>query len=375
MLLHVFRFFIRIFSLFPVCKNKVVLQSFNGRLYNCNPKYITESLAKTERYKLYFALNRGVEPSLPAGVKRLTYRSVLHFYHLMTAGFVIFNSTGITGYLPFRKSQTVIQTWHGAYSFKVIGNDFNHDEKARKRRLLSGTQIDYFLSGSQLASEQHSRAMCVSRDKFLEIGLPRNDILFRDQNAIRNKVHTHFGLPDDIKFVLYAPTFRDGPVKSMSGYGLPPIDPVSVMKALEERFGGKFVFLYKAHHNMIPTNIGADCINASDYTDIQELLCASAVLLTDYSSCMADFAQQKRPGFLYAPDLEDYISAHPVSMDPALWPYQIAHTNEELIRNIRSYDEQAGLERIEGFFSRIGNCEDGHAMEKLLHHMDEKLKQ
>ena len=88
---------------------------------------------------------------------------------------------------------------------------------------------------------------------------------------------------------------------------------------------------------------------------------------------MADFALQKRPGFLYMPDLKDYIAVHPVSMDPEKWPYQTALTNERLIQNILTYDEASGLEKMEDFFSRIGNCEDGHANERLLSLMQELL--
>ena len=131
--------------------------------------------------------------------------------------------------------------------------------------------------------------------------------------------------------------------------------------------------MYKSHHDMLPTNIGVHCVNASNHSDIQDLMCAADVIISDYSSCMADFALQRKPGFLFTPDIEEYESVHPLSMDPTLWPYQIAHSNEELIRNISNYNDKVGLAKIEDFFTRIGNCDEGHAVDSLIKIMDKHI--
>ena len=371
----IIRVVLSIFYLFPIKMNKVVLQAYNGRLFSCSPKYLAEGLLETKRYDVYFALSQKSKESLPKRIKRINYRSLMHFYHLMTAGFVIFNSTGFTGFLPYRKKQVIIQTWHGGYSFKVIGNDIFTDEKSVKRRQLSGRILTYFLSGSRMATEQHSSAMSTPREKFLEIGLPRNDILFQNHADIRKAVYREFKLDPDKRIVLYAPTYRDGGgIRSMADYGLEPIDDAAVVEALNNRFGGSFVFMFKSHHDMLPSNIGEHCVNASDHSDIQDLMCAADVIITDYSSCMADFALQKKPGFLFTPDIEEYEAVHPLSMDPNLWPYQIAHSNKELLKNIVEYDEKAGLSKIEDFFDRIGNCDEGHAVDSMIEIMDKHLE-
>ena len=46
--------------------------------------------------------------------------------------------------------------------------------------------------------------------------------------------------------------------------------------------------------------------NASCYESIQELLVASDILITDYSSTMFEFALLKKPCFLYTPDAKSY---------------------------------------------------------------------
>ena len=40
-------------------------------------------------------------------------------------------------------------------------------------------------------------------------------------------------------------------------------------------------------------------IEVSDYSDMQELLCAADILITDYSSSIWDFSYTKKPCFLY----------------------------------------------------------------------------
>lgn len=47
-------------------------------------------------------------------------------------------------------------------------------------------------------------------------------------------------------------------------------------------------------------------VKADAYPDIQELLAAAQVVITDYSSCIFDFLLTVRPGFLFVPDLEHY---------------------------------------------------------------------
>lgn len=366
---------LRVFWIFPMNRKKVILTAYNGRQYSCSPKYLAEGLRNTGRYDVYYALRSDSGDKLPDGIKRVRYRSLGHFFHLMTAGFIIFNSGGFSNTLSYRKQQVVINTWHGGYSFKVIGNDIFKDERSIRSRARAGRILTYFLSGSDLATEQYTKAMSVPKEKFLTVGLPRNDILFRDHEEIRRKVFAAFGIEETAKVVLYAPTYRDGPVLSMMDYGFAQIDDEGVVRALEQRFGGKYVFVYKAHHDMVPTNIGENCINASAYSDIQELMCAADVIISDYSSCAADFALQRKIGFLYTPDLKEYQSVHPFSMEPEKWPYQTAEDNDALIGNILAYDEKAGREKLERFLNEIGNRDCGNAVDAVIAVMDRHRNQ
>ena len=50
-------------------------------------------------------------------------------------------------------------------------------------------------------------------------------------------------------------------------------------------------------------------VDAGDWADMQELLCATDLLITDCSSTIWDFAFTGRPCLLYFPDAEFYASS------------------------------------------------------------------
>ena len=95
-------------------------------------------------------------------------------------------------------------------------------------------------------------------------------------------------------------------------------------------------------------------VKADAYPDIQELLAAAQVVITDYSSCIFDFLLTVRPGFLFVPDLEHYDQLEET-------PFPIAHTNEELIHNIENFNQEKYSMQVEDFLKKKGSVEDGEA--------------
>lgn len=369
---HILRIITRLFYIVPVKKGRVVITSFNGRQYSCNPKYITEALAQQNSHEVIYALRKGKQFVLPVNIHRVDYRSLTHFYYLMTAQYIIINSSGVTGLLPYRKTQTLINTWHGV-AFKPTGNDAFTGVYQQRLRKISGLNTDIYLSSCENFTAHQSMAQNVALSHFLNIGMPRNDIFFRKSEeieAIKAKVRSYFRIPVDNKVVLYAPTYRDGAVKSLAQSHIDIIAAEDVIQALNDRFGQQFVFLFRAHHDMLPDSVDTKWINASDYPDMQELLCLTDVYITDYSSAMWDYALQYKPGFLFAPDLEQYESTHRFWSPKESWPYPIAKSNAELIQLIERYDSVAQSERIRLFFESMQNYEKGTATTSLLKMME-----
>lgn len=366
MKLRLFRLLMRLFWLFPVQDNQVVLTTFNGRLFSCSPKYLSLGLLALDKYKIYYALRKNSPVVLPAGMIRIDYHSLKHYYKLMTSKYIVVNSTGLAAILPYRKKQVLVNTWHGGGTFKVGGNQIFTTKEAIYRRKIFSKNTTFFLASSQQNTEKVSNCMEISIDKFINTGLPRNDIFFEKHPEIIERVRNHFTIDKSKGIILYAPTYRDGPVKSIKDYGFEMLNVENVIEACKKRFDKDFVFMFKAHHDMTPNNISNSCINASDYPDIQELLYSADILITDYSSVQWDFSLQRKPGFLYSPDMKQYTSVHPFDSDYHEWPYETAFSNEELINMILNYDEQLGKTRIEKYLKQLNSYEKGQAVKKTI---------
>ena len=53
-------------------------------------------------------------------------------------------------------------------------------------------------------------------------------------------------------------------------------------------------------------NVAENVINVTDWDDALELMCASDILITDYSSIVFDWYCSKKPVIYFVPDLEKY---------------------------------------------------------------------
>lgn len=365
-LIRLMRLVLRLLWLFPIEQKSVVLTAYNGRQFGCNPKYLALALCEHKDMKVYYALKKNISIEMPKEIIRIDYHSLRHIWLLMTSKYIVFNSSGFAGILPYRNTQIVINTWHGGGGFKTTGIKIFKTKEQVSYRVISGENTTFFIASSKAFIEDKCKSMLVDKNKFLPVGLPRNDVLFGDHSDIVSKVRKFLGLKGEEKIILYAPTYRDGPVKNLANYGFVPINVKNVIDAINRRFGGKHVFVFKAHHDMLPENNDILIINASNYSDTQELLLAADILITDYSSIQWDFALQKKPGFLYGPDIEDYMNVHPFSSDYRKWPYDIARSNEELIKLIENYDVKKGHKKIEEHFFNAGSYENGTATQQVL---------
>ncbi len=370
-----FRAFGRLFHLFPVKKDTVILTSFAGRRYSCNPKYLAEYLIKNSDYKIYFALHDDVDVKLMEGINRVKYGSLYHLFLLMTCQFRVENSSDYIKYMPSRKDQMYVYTQHGVALNKIGDDTYKKTKTGRKIRKLYSDNLNAQISNCEIEIDLVSQITGLDKSKILTLGFPRNDLFFKNNDALVKKVKDKLGINEQTKIILYAPTYRgDGEkLQNIFQYGFEILDTARVVDAFNKMNNCNHVLLYRAHHDMIPDNIDEACINVSTYPDMQELLLISDYLITDYSSTMWDFALQEKPGFMYTPDLDVYINTIPSIHPIDKWVYPYATTNEQLIKLIREYDECASVVRIREYFKSIGSKDDGRACERLFAEM-EKFK-
>lgn len=366
--IYLIRFLMRGFCLLPVKKKEILFCAYVGKNISCNPMYFNQYLLEQGRTDLSYLWavqdmeKTWVPPELDGKIRLVRVKSFAYFKALMTAGTVVYNlGLPLGSLVPKRKKQVWVQTWHGGGAFKAAGKDTSMTPIQKAVEKMTGKQIDIFLSSNQRFTDVFPEAVEVEKSHFYNTGLPRNDIFFGDLTKYRKKVFDYFGIPGNKKILLYAPTFR-GDFYHAEDNGT--MGYKRILKALSERFGQEFVVLERKHYAVKPA-VSEGVYPASEYPDMQELLAAADVLITDYSSSMWDFALTGKPGFLYTPDLGEYRQERDFYTPIEMWPYPYAENVDDLIRLIRNYEFREEKERRDSFFCLVNNYERGTACRQL----------
>ena len=153
-----------------------------------------------------------------------------------------------------------------------------------------------------------------------------------------------------------------------------------LIKALEDKWGGTWYIFVRVHPCLIFEGEAIfqnkNIIDVSQYADSQELVAASNVLITDYSSIMFEMAYISKPVFLYAPDRKEFINGErKLLIDYDSLPFPIAETNEQLVQNIEVFEHTAYKTGLDSFMDKYGVHEDGHASERAAKFINDIITQ
>ena len=108
------------------------------------------------------------------------------------------------------------------------------------------------------------------------------------------------------------------------------------------------------------------------YHDMQELLCVSDMLITDYSSSMFDYAMLRRPCLLYATDVKQYDRGY--YYDFSELPFPLAQSDDELMTLITNFDFESYLAELDHFLANtLGIKEHGVAAKELAEWMRKRM--
>ena len=353
--------------LLPVKNNKIVITSYYGKGYSDSPKAIAEKLNENGKYDIVWLTDSECE--LPDGIKKAKYSGFSRIYHLTTAKIWIDNCRKGAKYK--KHGQIYMQTWHG-FALKQIEKDVvdkipdpNYEEYAKR----DSDQIDVIVSDSEHMTSVYKNSFWYNGE-IIEVGSPRNDIFYSKDN-FKDKVCKVLGIDTNKKLVLYAPTFRVN--QSLEPYN---VDSERICKALSERFGGDWVFLLRLHPNVAKKSSELKykmACDATAYDDIQELLCASDCVISDYSSLIFDFALTEKPAFQYCVDIEEYKNDRNFYISLDEMPFGIAENNDQLENIILNFDIDKYKSSLIEFFDKYGIVRSGNASDKCLKWLEDKL--
>lgn len=373
----------------PVENNKIVFNNFQGSLYGCNPKYIAQEIIKRGLpYKLFWICkgNNDVNKDMfPKEINLISFNGKEVIKTLSSAKAIIsnvrMNSFILRGWYK-KNEQTYINTWHGSLGIKKIdaavkGASYADKKWCATSKNYDSKYMDYLLSNSTFENKVFEDGMWYE-GPILQTGHPRNDIFFKSDKEIediRNKVFNLLEIDTNKKMVLYVPSYRDD--KRLDCYGL---DADNLLNNLNEKFGQDWVLVVRMHphlkkHTKNLFDIGEKVINASYYPDIQELLASSDIAITDYSSCIFDFMLSRKPGFIFATDIEQFNTERGFYYPLESTPFPISRTNEELAKNIIDFDYEKYKNDVEQFLKDKGCMEDGHASERVVDLIEKIINQ
>ncbi len=360
------KLYVFLFCCLKLKKNKIILWANSFKHFGDSPKYIALYLLKhyPEMFDLVWVFEDGKEipNDLPKEIRVVKYFSIDYLRELHTAKFIICNArTGDAYMWHKRKNQIYIQTWHSSLRLKKIEGDAASTLPSAyiNCAMADSKKIDLLLSGCDFSTNIFKNSFWYDGE-ILKYGTPRCDILINNSEKTKKKVFAHYNIPKESKLVLFAPTFRNN--KTADVYGM---DFARLKNTLNENTDNWEIGC-RLHPNILSEYSNDCCISMSKYSDIQELLVASDILITDYSSCMFDMAIAKKPCILYAPDLDDYISnERGLYFNIEELPFPIAKNMDELLNAITNFDNNKYQSDLQTFMKNIGSYESGKASQKV----------
>ena len=384
----------RLIATAQVNPTAVFFESYGGKKYACSPRAIYEQMVSDPRFEgwtFYWSFEKdalaSVE-SLPAlaGAQKVERLSPEYFQALATCGYWVQNNR-VPEYVVPTSEQTYVQCWHGT-PLKRLGRDvpettsggaLNSAKELADRFALDAQKWTYLVSPSTFTSQHLADAFDLPKEKrdsvILEVGYPRNDFIANTLNAADSAerlaaLRDAYGIPQDKKALLYAPTWRDDQFTAGVGYTM---DSLMDFDALQKQLGDEWVVLLRTHYyiaNKFDLSAWSGFVyNVSDAEDINDLYCISDAICTDYSSVFFDYAVTGRPMYFYWPDREHYEKdLHGFYLDPDTLPGPKCETAQGLADAVANYDSwfETYGEGYKAFRKEFCGKDDGHAANRVI---------
>ena len=372
----------------------IVFESFVGRSYAGSPRALYEAMLADPRFadcRFVWALRHpGYADDFGALADPRTtivpFGSGVYHRAFGRAKVWISNSTIAAELVP-RPSQVYVQTWHGT-GIKKIGYDIvattgsalNNKHEIEERYRLEAAKISLFVTPAPFGTTVFSSAFALPASgpasPFVELGNPRNDPLVRATADDVAAARSRLGVPEGARTVLYAPTFRDDRYDARTGYvDDRALDLDAFVAALRE----DDIVLFRAHY-LIAAASGLDrhsdrVFDVSGVEDVNEVLLAADVLVTDYSSMCFDYMLLDRPAVFYMYDLDRFGTDLRGFYFPVEdMPGPIVRTQDELVEVLLDPDlPQRDEKRRREVREWMTPHDDGHVCERVLDLLHERM--
>ena len=345
--------------------NLVVFSSYNMRSYNDNPKYICEALHEMRPQTALVWLFRDVQAArakydIPDYIRCVEWKTPMSCLFLGCAR-VIVDNWQKPDWLRLGRGQTYLFSPHHDRSFKSGG--FLKKDRLYNRMVESRASI--VTTGSDF-NKAFLRRAARFKGPYLDVGVPRNDLLVRNDPANETHIRRRLGIDTETKILLFAPTYRDLNRREGRREAV-ALDIDRVLDVLEETTRERWLCLYRAHYLSLGLNLehlSPRLRDATDYPEMAELLRVADAMISDYSCAAGDFALRGKPIWLYVADMDEYAkTSRELYVNPLDTPYWCAKTPSELDALIRRTTPEKARQNCREVLAYYGAHETGSASE------------
>lgn len=300
---------------------------------------------------------------------------------LATANYVFLDEATVTTCGIKKRSETkIVQLWHGCGAFKKFGFStadkiFGGNAKEQKRYPMYRNFDLVCVSSPEVVWAYEEAMQLEGEGNVKPVGVSRTDVFFQDDYiaAAKNRVIEQIPSAAEKKIILYAPTFRGRVAKA---YGPDHFNYDKLYEAL----GEDYIILIK-HHPLvkslpeIPLEYRDSFVyDVSRTMEIEDLICASDICISDYSSLIFEYSLFEKPIILFAYDLDVYFDWRGFYYDYfEMAPGPVLISTEEIIDYIVNINTRFDREKMHAFREKFMRSCDGHSTERILEEVGIKL--
>ncbi len=215
----------------------------------------------------------------------------------------------------------------------------------------------------------YAEAFGIPEARVVPTGIPRMDRYFDEAARAAGLEAAHGAFPETVgrMTILFAPTFRGEGPKTAS-YDLAGLDYAALHELCVEKDA---VVIIRMHPFVteplaIPDAFGDRLLDGSATPiDVNDLLFAVDLLITDYSSIVFEYSTLGRPMLFYAYDLEDYVASRDFYVPfESFVPGRIVRTFPAMLDAIRAEDFE--VEKVGAFARRHFAHLDGGSTDRVI---------